>query len=172
MQWLTYILEAIEVFFRRSAREAREQENGSAEPKEGRPLSFENIKDAALDALEDSGAKDEVVGILKSNKDLFVDEAKGYLKAIVSTFKGDQYDPEKYAEMIAIMDDEQLVAEVQATAAEIAGIRATVDAKKKFCEDLKTVASAVARKAIVAGLSAYVGPAAGPIANFLIPGGA
>jgi polyhydroxyalkanoate synthesis regulator phasin len=135
-------------------------------------LSFESIKDAALDALEDSGAKNEVIDLLSSNKDLFIDEAKGYLQAVVSTFSEDQHSPEKYAEMVAIMDDEQLVAEVQATTAEIQGIRATVDAKKKFLKDLKSVASAAARQAIIVGLSTYVGPAAGPIVNYLLPGGA
>lgn len=167
MKWLEYLLEWVEILFRRAEREARE-----GGPKEDRPLSFDAVKDAALDALEDSGAKDEVLGILDANKSLFVDEAKGYLKAVVSTFGlGDEpYDAAKYAEFVATLDDEQLVAEVRATAAEIAGIRAKVDAKKKFLEDLKTVASEVARKAIVAGLSAYVGPAAGPIADFLIPG--
>jgi len=134
-------------------------------------INFEQIKDAALESLEDSGAKEEVVAILMSNRELFVSEAKGYLKALVSTFTGDEYDPQKYAEMIAIMDDEQLIAEIQATAADIAGIRASVDAKKKFCEDLVNVTSTVVRQALVAGLTAYTGPAAGPIVSFLLPNG-
>ena len=134
-------------------------------------MSFESIKAASLEALEDSGAKEEVIDLLSSNKDLFTDEAKGYLQAVVSTFTGDQYDPEKYAEMVVLMDDEQFVAEIRATAAEIDSIRAAVGAKKKFLEDLKVVASAVARQAIIAGLSTYVGPAAGPIVDYLLPGG-
>jgi len=131
------------------------------------PLSFDGVKDAALDALEDANAKEELLSVLNDNKEVFVDEARGYLKAIVATFSGDKYDPEKYSEFIAALDDEQLVAEAAATADEIDGLVASYNAKKKFLKDLKTTASFIARKAIVAGLTAYVGPAAGPIAGFL-----
>ncbi len=130
-------------------------------------IDFEGIKDAALDALEDSNAKEELLEVLKNNKGVFVEEGRVYLKAIVSTFTGDEYDPAKYAEFIARLDDDQLVAEAAATADEIDGLVARYNAKKKFLEDLKTTVSFVVRKAIVAGLTAYLGPAAGPIAGFL-----
>lgn len=153
----------IEVAIKRAEREEAEG------PSEERTMSidFEGVKDAALDALEDANAKEELLGVLNDNKDVFVDEAKGYLKAVVATFKGDKYDPAKYAEFIAALSDEQLIAEAAATADEIDGLVASYNAKKKFLEDLKTTVSFVARKAIVAGLTAYVGPAAGPIAGFL-----
>ena len=131
------------------------------------PIDFEGVKNAALDALEDANAKEELLGVLNDNKDVFIDEAKGYLKAVVATFTGDKYDPAKYAEFIDALSDEQLVAETGATADEIDGLVASYNAKKKFIEDLKTTVSFVARKAIVAGLTAYVGPAAGPIASLI-----
>lgn len=153
----------IEVALKRAERERVEG------PSEERtmPIDFAGVKEAALDALEDANAKEELLGVLNDNKDVFVDEAKGYLKAIVATFKGDKYDPAKYAEFIAALSDEQLIAEAAATADDIDGLVASYNAKKKFLEDLKTTVSFVARKAIVAGLTAYVGPAAGPIAGFL-----
>ncbi len=131
------------------------------------PIDFNGVKDAALDALEDANAKEELLGVLNEHKGVFVNEAKGYLTAVVSTFNGDKYDPAKYAEFIDALSDEQLVAEAGATANEIDGLVASYNAKKKFLEDLKTTVSFVARKAIVAGLSTYVGPAAGPIASFI-----
>ncbi len=153
----------IQVALKRAEREAAEG------PLEERTMTidFNGIKNAALDALEDANAKEELLGVLNDNKDVFVDEAKGYLKAVVSTFTGDKYDPAKYAEFIAALSDEQLVAEVAATADEIDGLVASYNAKQKFIEDLKSTVSFVARKAIVAGLTAYVGPAAGPIAGFI-----
>lgn len=128
---------------------------------------FDAIKDAALDALTDDSAKDELLAVLDDNKDVLINEGKGYLKAIVATFTGDEYDPEKYAEFIAALSDEQLVAQAAATADEIDGLVASYQKKLKFVEDLKTTVSFVVRKAIVAGLTAYTGPAAGPIAGFL-----
>jgi hypothetical protein len=133
-------------------------------------MSYEEVKEKALEVLEGSDAKEEALALLKKHKDVFVGEAKGYLRAMISTFTGGEYDPEKYAEFVATLDDQQLVDEVAATASEISGLVASYTAKKDFLSDMKTVASVVVRKAIVAGLSAYVGPAAGPIANFLIPG--
>jgi hypothetical protein len=153
----------IEVALKRAE---REREEG---PREERtmPIDFNGVKDAALDALEDANAKEELLGVLDEHKGVFVNEAKGYLSAIVTTFKGDKYDPAKYAEFIDALSDEQLVAEAAATADEIDGLVASYNAKKKFIEDLKSTVSFVARKAIVAGLSAYVGPAAGPIASII-----
>ncbi len=162
-EFLKLLWAYIEVAIKRAERERVEG------PSEERtmPIDFAGVKDAALDALEDANAKEELLGVLNDNKDVFVDEAKGYLKAIVATFKGDKYDPAKYAEFIAALSDEQLIAEAAATADEIDGLVASYNAKKKFLEDLKTTVSFVARKAIVAGLTAYVGPAAGPIASFI-----
>jgi len=166
MKWLSelfkLLLAYIDVLLKRAERETA----GTTEVKR-MPISFEGVKDAALEALEDANAKEELLRLMSDNKGVFVDEAKGYLKAIVATFKGDKYDPATYAEFIAALDDEQLVAEAAATADEIDGLVASYNAKKKFLKDLKTTASFVARKAIVAGLSMYVGPAAGPIAGFL-----
>lgn len=150
-----------------SAKRAEREESDGPSEERTMSVDFDGIKDAALDALEDANAKDELLDVLKDNKDVFVDEAKGYLKAVVATFKGDKYNPEKYAEFIAALSDEQLIAEAAATADEIDGLVASYNAKKKFIQDLKTTVSFVVRKAIVAGLTAYVGPAAGPIAGFL-----
>ena len=163
IQLLKTLWAYIEVALKRAEREAAEG------PSEERtmPMDFDGVKDAALNALEDANAKEELLGVLTEHKGVFVDEARGYLKAIVSTFTGDKYDPEKYAEFIDALSDEQLVAEASATADDIDGLVASYNAKKKFLEDLKTTVSFVARKAIVAGLTAYVGPAAGPIAGFL-----
>ena len=130
-------------------------------------ITFDGVKNAALDALVDVNAKEELLGVLNDNKAVFVDEAKGYLKAIVSTFTGDKYDAEKYAQFIDILSDEQLVAEASATADEIDGLAAKYNAKKKFLKDLKTTVSLVARKAIVSALSTHVGSAADPVAEIL-----
>ena len=131
------------------------------------PISFDGVKNAALDALADANAKEELLAVLNDNRSLFVAEAQGYLRAVLATFMGDKYDSEKYAEFIAALDDEQLVAEAAATADEIDGLVASYDGKKKFVRDLKTTISLVVRKAIVAGLSAHVEPAAGPVAEIL-----
>ena len=144
----------------------REKAEGPSEERT-MPIDFDGVKEAALDALEDANAKEELLAVLNEHKGVFVNEGKGYLSAVVATFKGDKYDPAKYAEFIDALSDEQLVAEAGATADEIDGLVASYNAKKKFIEDLKTTVSFVARKAIVAGLTAYVGPAAGPIAGFL-----
>jgi len=130
-------------------------------------IDFDSIKEAAKEALEDAGYKEELDELLDEYKDLFVDEAKGYLKAVVSTFKGDDYDPDKYAEFVATLDDDQLIAEAAATADEIAGLVATFNKKKQFLDDLKGSASTVARKALVAGLASFVGPVAGPLSGLL-----
>ncbi len=130
-------------------------------------IDFEGVKNAALEALEDANAKEELLGVLNEHKGVFVDEAQGYLKAVVATFTGDKYDPVKYSEFIDALSDKQLVAEAAATANEIDGLVASYNAKKKFLEDLKTTVSFIVRKAIVAGLTVYTGPAAGPIAAFL-----
>jgi hypothetical protein len=153
----------IQVVLKRAEREKVEG------PSEERtlPVDFAGVKKAALNALEDANAKEELLAVLNDNKGVFVEEGRGYLKAIVATFTGNKYDPAKYAEFIAALDDEQLVAEAAATANEIDGLVARYNAKKKFLSDLKTTASFIVRKAIVAGLTAYVGPAAGPIAGFL-----
>ncbi len=169
IQLLKTLWAYIEVALRRAQREA--DEDPSAYDKEERTMptvfDFNGVKDVALEALEDANAKEELLGVLNEHKGVFVDEATGYLQAVVSTFKGDKYDPAKYAEFIAALSDEQLVAEAAATADEIDGLVASYNAKKKFIEDLKTTVSFVARKAIVAGLTAYVGPAAGPIASLI-----
>lgn len=153
----------IEVYLKRAER--AEAEGPSKE--RTMPIDFAGVKEAALEALEDANAKEELLAVLDANKGVFVEEGRGYLKAIVATFTGNQYDPAKYSEFIAALDDEQLVAEAAATANEIDGLVARYNAKKKFLEDLKTTVSFIVRKAIVAGLTAYTGPAAGPIAMFL-----
>ena len=157
----------IEVALRRAQREADEDPSAYDTEERTMPIDFDGVKNAALEALDDANAKDELLGVLEEHKGVFVDEGKSYLKAIVSTFKGDKYDPDKYADFIAALSDEQLVAEAAATADEIDGLVASYNAKKKFIEDLKSTVSFVARKAIVAGLTAYVGPAAGPIASII-----
>ena len=130
-------------------------------------ITFDGVKNAALDALADANAKEELLGVLNENKAVFVDEAKGFLKAIVSTFTGDKYDPEKYAKFITLLSDEQLVAEASATADEVDGLVAKYTAKARFLEQLKTTVSLVVRKAIVAGLATHVGSAADPVAEIL-----
>ena len=131
------------------------------------PMDFEGVKEAALNALEDANAKEELLAVLDEHRGVLLNEGKGYLSAVVATFSGDKYDPVKYAEFIDALTDEQLVAEAGATANEIDGLVASYNAKKAFIEDLKTTVSFIARKAIVAGLSTYVGPAAGPIASII-----
>jgi hypothetical protein len=171
IQLLKTLWAYIEVTIRRAQREADEDPSAYDTVSEERTMptvfDFDGVKDVALEALEDANAKEELLGVLNEHKGVFVDEAKGYLQAVVSTFKGDKYDPAKYAEFIDALSDEQLVAEAGATADEIDGLVASYNAKKKFIEDLKTTVSFVARKAIVAGLTAYVGPAAGPIASLI-----
>lgn len=144
-----------------------DEADDSSEERRTMTISFDGIKDAALDALEDSNAKEELLGLLIDNKGIFVEEGRGYLKAIIATFKGGEYNPEKYSEFIAALDDEQLIAEAAATADEIEGLVVRHNAKKKFLADFKNIASLVVRKAIVAGMTVYLGPAAGPIAGFL-----
>ena len=130
-------------------------------------ITFDGVKNAALDALADANAKEELLAVLNDNRSLFVEEAQGYLRADLATFMGDKYDSEKYSEFITALDDGQLVAEAAATADEIAGLTASYNGKKKFVRDLKTTISLVARKAIVAVLSAHLEPAAGPVAEIL-----
>lgn len=158
MKWLKFLLQVVWELLTAPKKPETETEMS---------IDFDSIKEAAKDALEDAGYKDELDALLDEYKDLFVDEAKGYLKAVVSTFKGNDYDPEKYAEFIATLDDDQLIAEAAGTADEIAGLVATYNKKKQFLKDLKGSASTVARKALVAGLVSFVGPAAGPLSGLL-----
>lgn len=130
-------------------------------------MSYEEIKEKALEILEESDAKEEALALLKKHKAVFVDEAKGYLRAMVATFTSGEYDPEKYAEFVVALDDQQLVDEVALTASEISGLAASYAAKKDLLSDMKDVASVVGRKAVMAVLSAYAGSASGPIADFL-----
>ena len=130
-------------------------------------INFEEMKDAALGALEDANAKEELLDLLEKNKDVLIGEGKGYLRAIVAVFTSEQYDPEKYAEFVEALDDEQLTAEVNATADELDGLVVSYGKKKKFIEDLTETVSFVVRKALVAALSVYTGPAAGPIGAML-----
>lgn len=163
MKWVWELLQLLWVYLTNPPRETEVEKNRETEMS----LDFDGLKEAAKEALEDSGYKEELETLLDEYKDLFVDEAKGYLKGVVATFKGDEYDPEKYAQFVATLDDDQLIAEAAATADEIAGLVATYTKKKQFLEDLKSSASTVARKALVAGLTAYVGPAVGPLAGLL-----
>ncbi len=167
MKWLSELFKLLWAYINVTVKRAEREESEDSPEERTMAINFEGIKDAALEALEDSNAKEELLGLLEANKDVFVEEGRGYLKAIVATFTGDKYDPAKYAEFIAALDDDQLVAEAAATADEIDGLVARYSAKKKFLEDLKSTASFIVRKAIVAGLTAYTGPAAGPIAGFL-----
>jgi len=167
MKWLSELFKLLWAYINVVIKRAERAESEGPSKERTMSINFEGIKDAALDALEDSNAKEELLNLLKDNKEIFVEEGRGYLKAIVATFTGDKYDPEKYAEFIAALEDDQLVAEAAATANEIDGLVARYNAKKKFLEDLKSTASFIVRKAIVAGLTAYTGPAAGPIAGFL-----
>ena len=157
MKWLKVILQVLWAILR----------DKKPETETDMSIDFDSIKEAAKEALEDAGYQDELDALLDEYKDLFVDEAKGYLKAIVSTFKGNDYDPKKYAEFITTLDDDQLIAEAGSTADNIAGLVATYNKKRQFVKDLKGSASSVARKALVAGLASFVGPVAGPIAGLL-----
>jgi len=157
MKWLKVILQVLWAILR----------DKKPETETDMSIDFDSIKEAAKEALEDAGYQDELDDLLDEYKDLFVDEAKGYLKAIVSTFKGDDYDPKKYAEFITTLDDDQLIAEAGSTADDIAGFVATYNKKKQFVKDLKGSASSVARKALVAGLASFVGPVAGPLSGLL-----
>lgn len=160
MKWLKVILQVLWAILTNSRDKKPETETEMS-------IDFDSIKEAAKEALEDAGYQDELDDLLDEYKDLFVDEAKGYLKAIVSTFKGDDYDPKKYAEFISTLDDDQLIAEAGSTADDIAGLVATYNKKRQFVKDLKGSASSVARKALVAGLASFVGPVAGPLAGLL-----
>ena len=157
MKWLKVILQVLWAILRDKKPETETEMS----------IDFDSIKEAAKEALEDAGYQDELDDLLDEYKDLFVDEAKGYLKAIVSTFKGDDYDPKKYAEFITTLDDDQLIAEAGSTADDIAGLVATYNKKRQFVKDLKGSASSVARKALVAGLASFVGPVAGPLSGLL-----
>jgi hypothetical protein len=166
MEWLGKLLRLLWAYIEVAIKRAERESEGSSEERT-MTIDFDGIKNAALNALEDANAKEELLDVLKDHKGVFVEEGRGYLKAIVATFTGNQYNPEKYAEFISTLDDEQLVAEAAATANELDGLVARYNAKKKFLEDLKTTVSFVVRKAIIAGLTAYTGPAAGPIAGLL-----
>lgn len=130
-------------------------------------ITFDLVKKAALQSLKDSNAKDELLDLLKAHKDLFVEESRGYLKAIVSTFQDGEYNAKDYKKLLDALGSAQLVAEVLATADALAVVTTTHLAKKKLVEDLKEVASAAARKALISGLVAAVGPVAGPLVGLL-----
>lgn len=123
-------------------------------------IDFDDIRETAVRALEDSDYKDELDALLDEFRDLFVDDAESYLERVVSTFIGDGYDPAQYSAFVDALDDDQLVAEAGATADQIAGLAATYSKKKQFLEDLKNSASLVVRNALIAALTTSLDPAA------------
>lgn len=131
------------------------------------PIDFENIKNVALDSLKDSGAKEEMLDLLKKHKPLFTEELRGYLKAIVSMFGEEENQTQKYEEFLAALEDEKLVAEIGATADKISSLVSSCEAKKELIKDLKEVATKAVTKALIAALMSAVGPASGPLAILL-----
>jgi len=124
------------------------------------PLDFDSVKDAAIAALKDAGAKEELEELVDEYKDLFVDEGKEYLMQVVEIFKGPSYNPEKYQQMLEGLGDEELAARIRDTADEIAGLVKTVHQKKRFIKDLKKKSLGVVKRAAVAMLATYLGPLA------------
>ena len=134
------------------------EEGKTSGGEEKMPLDFDSVKDAAIDALKDAGAKEELKELVDEYKDLFVDEGKDYLMQIIEVFKGPSYNPEKYQQMLDDLGDEELAARVHETADEIVELVETVHQKKRFIKDLKKKSLSVVKRAIVAMLATYLGP--------------
>ena|SRR5215813_5700917 len=115
------------------------------------------VKELAKDeTIDEKQAQKEIEDIFRKHRETLANLPKPYILGLAAAFTGSAYDPKSYAATVGAMTDEELLTEINGTAAEIKASRERIDARDAFLKDLRDTLTTIARKAIIGALVSLV----------------